>query len=262
MRVLILICFLVSSCLAQDSRQSDAKSVYEDAMNKLTGVPPNRSDLRGVDLMSRSADMGYLPAQVAVGTIYDTGMYIGANPSRASDFYRKAINQGSHFAEYLLGRMYYTGMLAGGKRDGEKWLLSAAEAGNPFAAYLLADSIYDRDPAGGIRWYRAAAEQGLPYAQYRLAKALLEGRVPPVNKREAYLWFSVAQDAGVNEAGTDRSLLESDLGTTETEKAKTEARDLRTKVRRASNPTRCKGWVGELDTLPTVPPLEILPYCD
>lgn len=258
MRTMVSLVLLVTSCLAQ----GDPKALYEEAMNKLSGVPPNRNEMRGVELMNRSADLGYLPAIIGSGTIYDTGNFIGANPSKAADLYRKAAGQGSHFGEYLLGRMYYVGSYGTARRDGEKWLQSAAEAGNPFAGYLLATSIYERDPNAAVRWLRPAAEQGLPYAQYRLGKALLEGGRVPMDKHQAYLWLYVARESGVKEAATDLSFLETDLGAAQTEVAKNEARDLREKVRRESNSTRCKGWPGELDPVPAVPPLDIQRYCE
>jgi TPR repeat protein len=248
--------------MAQEQRQADAKELYEQAMNKLTGAPPNQNYIAGVGLMTRSADQGYLPAQLALGYMYDTGAYAGGNPSKAADYDRKAANQGSHLAEYQLGRLYYLGMYGTSRRDGEKWLQAAADAGNPFAAYLLGVSIYDRDPAAAVPWLRAAAEQGLPYAQYRLAKALLDGRLPPINKHEAYLWFFVSREAGIGEAATDMSLLESSMGTMETEKAKSEARELQTRVRRSVNAKGCTGWSGELDLVPTPPPLDIQRYCE
>jgi TPR repeat protein len=257
MKVMVAVIVLAVSCVAQD-----AKSFYTEAMNNLTGVGANRSELRGVDLMNRAADMGYLPAQLAAGVLYDTGRYVSSNADRAASLYTKAAAQGSHFAEYLLGRMYYNGVLTAGKRFGEKWLQQAAEAGNPFAAYLLGDSIYDRDPRGAIKWFRIAAEQGLPYGQYRLGKGMIDDRILPLQKREAYIWLSVAVEGGVNEAAYDVTKLESDLGTTEAAKAKAEARELHNKIRRAVNPTGCKGWAGELDYVPTVPPLEILLNCE
>jgi TPR repeat protein len=262
MRVLILICLISASCVAQESRPNDPKALYEQAMNKLTGVPPNRNDFVGIDLMTRSADFGYLPAQLAVGYIYETGKHTAGNPSKAADYYRKAASQGSHLAEYQLGRLYYLGLFGTSRRDGEKWLQSAAEAGNPFAAYLLGDSIYDRDPAAALPRFRAAADQGLPYAQYRLAKALLDGRLPPINKHEAYLWFFVSREAGIEQAATDMSLLESSMGTVETEKIKNEARELQARVRRSVNAKGCTGWDGELDTIPALPPLDLQHYCE
>lgn len=264
MRTFLCICCLIClivSCVAQNSPANDPKSLYEQAMNKLTGPGPNRSDLTGLDLMTRSADLGYAPAQLAVGYLYETGRVAG-NPSKSAEYYRKAASQGSHLAEYQLGRMYYLGVYGTSRRDGEKWLQSAADAGNPFAAYLLGVSLYDRDPGAALPRFRAAAEQGFPYAQYRLGKALLEGRVPPVNKRAAYLWLFVAAEAGVGEAATEASLLESSLGSTETESAKSEARDLQSKVRRSVIARGCTGWDGELNAIPTPPPLSFQKVCE
>lgn len=208
--------------------------------------------------MTKSADLGYLPAIIALGTIYDES---GSNPSKAAEQYQKAINRGSHFAEYLLGRLYFTGAYGGSRRDGEKWLQAAADEGNPFAAYLLGELMLIREaPADAVRWFRVASEQGLPYAQFRLAKLLLSGRVP-INKREAYMWLYVAREAGID-VSADLSWVESDLGSSEAAKAKVEARDLNNKVRRAAQPTRCKGWTGELDGLPAIPPFDIQPYCE
>jgi uncharacterized protein len=257
MRIIATFLLLVSSCLAQ----GDGKSLYDEALNKMTGPPQNRSDMRGIDLMQRASDQGYLPATVAMGTIYDTGAFVGSSPSKASDFYRKAIGQGNHFAEYLLGRMYISGVLTGGRRESEKWLLASAQSGNPYAAYLYGTAVYDRDPVEAVKWFQPAAEAGLPYAQYLLGKALNIGGRIPIDKKQAYLWLYVARESGVSEAGTELSMVETDLGRNVVESMQSDARDLRNKVRRASQPTQCKGWSGELNALPTVPPLELLSYC-
>ena len=263
MRILILIFSLAVAATAQTSSSNDPRALYNQAMNKLTGTGPNRSDLTGVDLMSRAAELGYLPAQLAAGTIYESGKnVVTPNPGRSAEYYRKAAAQGNHQAEYLLGRLYFLGIYGPSRRDGEKWLQSAADAGNPFASYLLGLSISDRDPAAALRRFRVAAEQGLPYAQYRLGSALIDGRVPPINKREAYLWFFIAAEYGVAEAVTQASLLESDLGTTETEKAKSQAREMQAKYRRAVVAAGCTGWNGELDAIPSPPPLELQQFCN
>jgi TPR repeat protein len=256
MKAIIAVLLLSAVCVAQD-----AKSLYDEALNKLTGPPQNRSDMRGIDVMTRAADQGYLPAIVAVGTIYDTGAFVGSNPSKASDYYRKAVNQGNHFAEYLLGRMYFSGVLTGGRRESEKWLLTAAQAGIPYAAYLYGAAVYDRDPVEAVKWFQPAAEAGIPYAQYALGKALNKGGRVPMDKRQSYLWLYVARESGVSEAATELSMVETDLGRSGVENLQGDARDLRNRVRRASQPTQCKGWSGELNALPTVPPLELLSYC-
>jgi TPR repeat protein len=262
MRASIVVLVLVASLMGQTPGSADPKSIYDQAMNKLTGVPPSRNEFAGIDLMNRAADLGYEPAQVALGYIYESGSVVAASPEKSAAMYRKAAAQDSHLAKYLLGRLYFLGLLTGGRVDSEKWLQPAADAGNPFAAYLLGLALYERDPAAAIPRFRAAAEQGLPYAQFRLGRALIEGRVLPVNKREAYLWLYVSNEAGVSEAALDMSQLESLFGSVETEKAKSEARDLQARVRRSANAKQCTGWTGELDSLPTPPPLSIRCYCE
>jgi TPR repeat protein len=161
---------------------------------------------------------------------------VAANTGRSGDFYRKAAGQGSHLGEYLLGRLYVIGVYGPSRRDGEKWLESAADGGNPFASYLLGISIYDRDPAGALRRFR--------------------------NKREAYLWFFIAGEYGVSEAKTQASLLESDFGAAGTEGAKSEAREMQAKYRRSVVASGCTGWSGELDAIPTPPPIELQQFCN
>jgi uncharacterized protein len=252
---------LATSCFAQSVPSNDAQALYEQALNKLTGSGLNRNDLVGTDLMSRSADLGFEPAQLAAGYLYESGR-VAANPSKSADYYRKAASQGSHLAEYQLGRLYFLGSYGTSRRDGEKWLTLAADSGNPFASYLLGLSLYERDPSAALPHFKAAAEKGLPYAQYRVGKGLLDGRSAPVDKYSAYLWLFIAAEAGVGEAATEASLLEGLLGTTETEKAKTEARELQSKVRRSVTAGSCTGWDGELDAIPTPPPLTLQKFCE
>jgi TPR repeat protein len=257
-----LIIFLLVAAVACFGQTPTPETLYGQAMNKLTGSGVSRNDLTGIDLMTKSAEQGYVPAQIALGTIYEKGIAVTAEPERAASWYSKAAANGDHLAEYLLGRMYYTGEISGGNTEAEKWLKESAQAGNPFAAYLYASSVYERDPATGLRWFREAAEQGLPQAQFRFGKALLEGRGKAVDRQNAYQWLYVAHEAGVNQAATGLNEIEGALGSTEIERVKSKARELQTRVRRANVAKGCTGWDGEFDVTPSVPPLEIQRYCE
>lgn len=259
MRTLMVLLIAAVTCAAQTP---SPEALYGQAMNKLTGTGVSRNDLTGIDLMTKAAEQGYLPAQLALGTIYEKGITVAAEPNRAANWYGKAADNGDHLAEYLLGRMYYTGEISGGNTLAEKWLKESAQAGNPFAAYLFAASVYDRDPATGMRWFREAAEQGLPQAQFRFGKALLEGRGKAVDRQNAYEWLYVAHEAGVSQAATSLNEIEGALGSTEAEKVKSKARELQTRVRRANVAKGCTGWEGEFDATPTIPPLEVQRYCE
>src|SRR5438132_5747301 len=86
--------------------------------------------------------------------------------SRA-DWYRKAARQDDRLADWLLGRLYYSG--SGVPRDlsaAEPWLQKSANQGDPFGQYLLGLIRLERnDYPKAADWFRKAAMQGLPQAQ-------------------------------------------------------------------------------------------------
>jgi len=254
MRKYLIALFLLASTLVS-AQSKDAKALYGKAMNSLSGAGPSHDPIAGVDLLKQSAQLGYGPAQAAYGYVLETGFQVPVSLADAADWYRKAAEQGDDTAAWLLGRMYLIGEVPGGGQAGEKWSRIAADAGNPFGAYLLALSINDRDPKAAIPLFKAAANKGLPYAQLYYAQSLISGRAINVDKSQAYVWFMIAFDAGVPEAQAPLQLLEGDLGSTGTERAKTETRELEPKVLRSNNARGCTGWSGELDKIPSPPPL-------
>jgi hypothetical protein len=78
---------------------------------------------------------------------------------------------------------------------------------------------------------------------------------------EAYQWLLVSMQQGVSEAVIPVSELESELGSTQTEIGKNLARDLKDRTLRTKHANGCTGWDGELDRIPTPPPLETQRYC-
>ncbi len=238
-----------------NGQSKDPKNLYGRAINALSGAGPSRDFLGAIDLLKQSAQLGYTPAQTAYGYVLETGFHVAAFPRDAAEWYRQAAEKGDDTAAWLLGRMYLIGLIPGGPQEREKWLRAAADAGNPFGAYLLAVSLDDRDPNAAIPFFKAAAEKGLPFAQLGYAQALSDGRAATLNKHEAYVWFMIAYDAGIQEAQVPLQLLEGDLGSAEVERAKTAARELEPKVLRSNNARGCTGWDGELDKIPSPPPL-------
>jgi TPR repeat protein len=261
LRILMLACSVATSLAAQGTPGNNGKELYERAMNALTGVPPSRNDIDAVDLLHRSADMGFGPAQTALGFINEDGTLIPRNFQEAAKWYRKAALQGDRLAAWSLGRLYFVGSIPGSRRDGEKWLAQAANADDPFGAYLLALSIDEVDHATATRYLRQAAMQGLPFAQYKLALALRDGTGTSVNKVEAYVWFLLSLEAGVQDAAVVVQALEGELGTTTTEQGKAKARELQSRVIRSTVAHSCTGWSGELSEIPAPPPLDTERFC-
>ena len=77
----------------------------------------------------------------------------------------------------------------------------------------------DYDPA-----IRGLVKQGVSSAQSNLATLYVRGQGVPRDLGEAYLWFSLAADAGYEPAQQGRAEIESALGTAELDRARERAR--------------------------------------
>ncbi|HYU47178.1 MAG TPA: tetratricopeptide repeat protein [Terriglobales bacterium] len=262
-RTLCLILLALTSAFAF-AQSNSPQALYERGMDAITGVGPSRSDLQGIDYFRRSADLGYGPAQIALGYYYETGTVITGNQSQSLDLYRKAAAQGDPLASWFAGRRYFLG--GGSPPDldaAQKWLKPAAEQNNPFAAYYLGRIMADRDYNKAPVLYKIAADQGLPQAQYFYAKTLKDGRGIAQDRFNAYVWFTIALDAHYPAASTDLAEIDGGgfLTRAQLSEAKAKARELEQTVIRAVNSRGCSGWDGEFDEFPTVPPPKLQPYC-
>ena len=114
------------------------------------------------------ADEGNSPAQYGLGAIYDTGLVVPRNISKALKHFRKAADKDHAKAQYEVGCAY-----ANGK-------------GVP------------RSDAKAIQWFRKAANQGLDKAQYNLGVLLSKGDAPDLD--EAFRWIAEASKQGHAEA--------------------------------------------------------------
>ncbi len=69
----------------------------------------------------------------------------------------------------------------------------------------MMDKDYTKAPA----LFKIAADQGLPQAQYFYAKTLKDGRGIPQDRVNAYVWYTIAADAGYAMAGADLNEIDS-----------------------------------------------------
>ncbi len=208
--------------------------------------------------------LGYGPAQIALGYYYETGSFLARDPGQALDLYRKSAQQGDPLAGWLAGRLYFLGSGGVADRDAaQKWLKIAASQNNAFGAYYMGRLMADRDYTKAPKLYKIAADQGLPQAQYFYAKALRDGRGIPQDRFTAYIWYTIAADAGYTAAIPD--LNELDRGgyftLDQISQAKAQARDLEQVVIRAVTARGCSGWDGEFAEFPTPPPPNLQRFC-
>jgi TPR repeat protein len=260
--ILPAILVLLSTMACAQSTSPDA--LYERGMDAITGVGTSRNDTLGIDYFRRSAALGYGPAQIALGYYYETGTFLTRDPGQALDLYRRAAQQGDPLAGWLAGRLLFLNTSPLIDREAaQKWLKIAANQNNAYGAYYLGRLMADKDYTKAPKLYKIAADQGLPQAQYFYAKALRDGRGIPQDRFTAYIWYTIAVDAGYTAANSELNELDRGgyLTLDQISQAKAQARDLEQVVIRAITARGCSGWDGEFDEFPTAPPPNLQRFC-
>lgn len=257
----MLLCVLLVPAFAQTNL--NAPRLFELGMDALTGIGPGRDTVAAMDYFRKSADLGYPPAQIALGYYYEVGGLIAVDPGQAVDWYRKAAKQDDRVGDWVLGRMYFTG--TGTPRDlsqAQVVLQRAANQEDPFGQHLLGLVLVERSQySEAAKWFAKAAQQGLPQAQQQLALLYKDGKGVNLDKLQAYVWMLVSYDSGNTSNTSDILQLQAELGSTQVDLAKARARDLEQTTNRVVNARGCSGWAGEMNTIPTPPPPDIQRFC-
>jgi uncharacterized protein len=254
---------LASASSSAQTAGANAPQLFEQGMNALMGSGVTRSDLKAVESFHRSAELGFAPAQVVLGYLFETGRATPVNAREALDWYKKAAQQDDPLAQWLAGRIIYAGSIPGRDlNDASVFLQSAADHGDPFGEYLLGKVKLERqDYPNAAVWFGKAAQQGLPQAQEQLARLLRDGQGVAQDNFEAYVWMLVSNDAGNRRVANDLQALEAELGTNQVEQAKSKARAMERSVARSVTAHGCTGWPGEFDVIPAPPPPDLQRFC-
>ena len=114
----------------------------------------------------RLADAGVPEAVFLIGTAYDEGLGVPADPGVAAAWFHRAADAGHLLAQHNLGNAYADGRgVAKIDAMAVYWWRKAAESGDAIPQARLAQ-MYEqgrgvaRDRAEAIRWYRRSAERG------------------------------------------------------------------------------------------------------
>ena len=189
-----------SGFLTLERDSHDDKLQYRLGQMLHTGTGTERDDTAAEDYWQRSARLGNMNAQYALGKLWlENG---NGDPHQAVEWITKAAESGNAGAQYDLGKLYLDG--GGLPKDVEKairLLKKSAEQGNPFASYRLGklyltgeDMSIDVDTA--IYWLSQSAEKGNPFAQYALGKLYLCGHDVPRDKEKAIPLLTASAEQG------------------------------------------------------------------
>ncbi len=257
--VLLLICVPGH---AQTTAGLDAPELFEKGMNALAGSSATQSGANAIEYLHRSSELGFAPAQVVLGYLYETGRNTTTDPREALEWYKKAARQDDPLAQWLIGRLIYLGEVP--PRDlneASAWLEKASAHDNLFAEYLLGKIALERnDYARAANRFRQSAQQGLPQAQLQLAMLLRDGRGVALDRFEAYAWMLVSDNSS-RVSTADLQALEAELSSAQVEQAKSKARELLGSTAGSIVSNGCTGWRGEFDVVPAPPPPDLQRFC-
>lgn len=194
---------------------------YSLGMLYLYGKGVEQDEEKACMFFLRSHNRGNPYASYELGKLYEAGRGTERNPEKAESCYRVAflgfLNLEKKSKDdtlwYRIGSMYLHGIGAGAdEKQAEKYLLKAADYGNPHAAYQLA-RLYIRQETEKLTkepeqapdhekirkaaaWLSEAAEQGNSFADYALGKLFGDGVLLAKDMEKAFFHLGRAAEAG------------------------------------------------------------------
>ena len=139
------------------------------------GMAANLPD--AIKYLTQAAEKGQAVAQYRLGTLYEHGQGVAADPAKAAHWYELSAAQGNRKAMHNLAVFY------------------AAKRNMPDAA----------------RWFAKAASLGLSDSEFNLAVLYERGDGVPQSLVDAFKWYSIAAAAGDVESKARVSLLQTQL---------------------------------------------------
>jgi|SRR5215469_17761974 len=172
---------------------------------------------RGLGLLRRSAEAGWLEAEVTLGNVYAQVHLLPDADRLAVESYRRAAAQGHPMAQDRLADLHLIGR--GVPQDDKaalEWYRRTAEQAYPSAqcnlAYLLAEGIGSPcDDAAATGWYLRAAAQGEPRAYFNLGLRYRRGEGVTADASQAWAWMAQAARLGYPGAETELRFLQGEL---------------------------------------------------
>jgi localization factor PodJL len=130
-----------------------------------------------VKYLTQAAEKSQAVAQYRLGTLYERGQGVTADPAKASHWYELSANQGNRKAMHNLAVFYAS----------------------------------KKDMANAARWFAKAASLGLSDSEFNLAVLCERGDGVPQSLVDAFKWYSIAATAGDIESKARVGVLQTQL---------------------------------------------------
>ena len=161
--VLLVASILVVGQAASAAVDVEGRKCVHDAIE-------NNNFRKAFEQACKMADHDCSYSQCILGLMYEKGVGVEKDVTKAVEWYTKAARRGFADAQFRLGRLYYLG------KD------------------------VKRDPKKAALWLNKSAEQGVAQAQYYMGKMYLNGDGVPKNVQKARRWLHLAADRGIADA--------------------------------------------------------------
>jgi localization factor PodJL len=145
------------------------------ALDGTDGVTVNLPE--AIKYLSQAAEKGQAVAQYRLGTLYERGQGVTADPAKASHWYELSAAQGNRKAMHNLAVFYAS----------------------------------KKDMANAARWFAKAAALGLSDSEFNLAILYERGDGVPQSLIDAFKWYSIAAAAGDVESRARVGVLQTQL---------------------------------------------------
>ena len=219
----IIIIFWPSTAFAQvdpdllkKAEQGDALAQFNLGVNYQMGVGGvQQNESKAFEWYLKAAENGEPEACQTLGFLYENGLGVAKDETKAAEWYRKALElylefaeQGMLLAQTGLAFMYKYGRgVTKDEAEVEKWLQRAAEQGDMFSQVQLLN-IYekrgmskDNIAAKRLQWHqKAAMEKGNARAQSALGDMYYLGEGVKQDYFTAAFWYQKAVEQGYSDA--------------------------------------------------------------
>ena len=157
---------------------------------------------KALQLYGKAAELGYAPAQAALGLMYERGEGVSRDPQEAIKWYKKGAAGGNPDAQIYLTNCYSYGWgVEKNYAEALKWYNTAAESGYAPGQYSLG-LLYEegrgvgKDLPAAFHWYVKAAAQNHSNAEMKVGFFYASGWSVARDYVEAVKWYNKAVAAG------------------------------------------------------------------
>jgi TPR repeat protein len=213
-----------SNTISQDqAEQASAETQFKWGLQYSKGNGVAKNDQAAAAWWRRSAEKGYVKAQVNLAWAYETGVGLKQDFDSALMWYRKAADQNDAIAQNKLGIFYEQGIgIEKNTVAAVEWYRKAAlqgladaqnklgiiyaqgigeadtpiDSSKPSAPYINQQIKIPKDETAALEWFKKAANQGDIDAQYNLAIMYVNGLGTDRSDMQAYFWTTLSAAKG------------------------------------------------------------------